>query len=103
MSEIYASDVEPYGYRMLVRKYKKPEKIGSIWINPAWQVDNSRALWEVVKTSKMANEWLGLEIEPDWILVTLPNRGTYSYLDDKDEIYYLDAREVVKWIPKTWE
>jgi len=99
---LHAKDIKPLGTRMLVTKYKKPEKIGSLYLNPAWLVDNSRALWEVVATTPKANDYLGLEIEPGWILVTMPNRGLHSCLWDADEIYYLFAEEVVKWIPKTW-
>ena len=65
-------------------------------------MDNSRALWEVVKSSKKANDYLGLEIEKDWILVTLPNRGSYVELWDKDEHYFLYAEEILKYIVKDW-
>lgn len=99
----YAKDLEPLGTRILVRKYTKPEMIGSIHINPAWQVDNSRALWEVVKAPQAAKDYVGLDIQPDWILVTLPNRGLYvEGLWDAAEHYLLFAEEIVKYIPKTW-
>lgn len=107
-----SDSIEPYGSRILVRKYRKPEKIGSILLNPAWLVDNSRALWEVIKVApckctkkqpnKCPNCYLGLEIEPDWILITLPNRGTHIPLWDQEEMYFLFAEEVVKYIVKDW-
>jgi hypothetical protein len=110
--QLTSDDIEPLGTRMLVRKYRKPEKIGSIYINPAWAVDNSRALWEVVKAGKCrctkkrpnhcAECYLGMEIEEGTIVVTLPNRGVYACLWDEDEIFYLFAEEVMKWIPRDW-
>ena len=97
-TKLKAADVEPYKTRILVRKYSKPERVGSILLNPAWLVDNSRALWEVVKASKKAEEYLGLPLPPDTILVTLPNRGLFQNLDEKEEHYFLFAEEVVKVI-----
>jgi len=93
-----ASQITPYKTRILVKKYTKPKKIGSILINPAWRVDNSRALWEVVKAGKAAEEYLGLELPPNTILITLPNRGSFAPLDEKIEHYFLFAEEIVKII-----
>ena len=102
MPLLYAKDIEPIGSRLLVRKYIKPEKIGSLYLNPAWLTDNSRALWEVVKISKKAEDYFGMKVKKDSIVITLPNRGVHYPLWDKEEHYFLFAEEVVKWIPKTW-
>ena len=48
---------------VLVRKYTKPEMIGSLYLSDAWRVDNSRSLWEVVETTPKATEELGFELE----------------------------------------
>ena len=94
------SDIKPYGTRILVRKYTKPEKIGNIWLNPAWLVDNSRALWEVVVSTAKAEEYLGLALPVNTILITLPNRGYhFPLLSEQDEHYFLFAEEIVKIIP----
>jgi co-chaperonin GroES (HSP10) len=82
-----------------VRKYTKPEKIGSIYVNPAWQVDNSRSLWEVIEEIRL--ETFGITLQPDWIVVTAPNRGTYMDKVDGVEIYALSKAEIVKVIPWT--
>ena len=99
MTNLKASDITPVGTRILVRKYTKPEKIGSIWLNPAWLVDNSRALWEVVKSTEKADKYTGLELLPDTILITMPNRGVFADLDEKIEHYFLFAEEIIKIIP----
>lgn len=97
-------NLTPFGSRMIVKKYMKPEKVGSIYVNPAWRQDNSRALWELVKMSEGAKKYLGLDLPEGSILITLPNRGVYlPTLDTDAEYYFLFAEEVVKWIAKDWE
>ena len=90
---------------VLVRKYVKPEKIGSIFLNPAWRVDNSRSLWEVVETTEKATESLNYELEPAWILITPRNAGTViDRREDSDgfyEVFLLWAKSIVKVIPWT--
>lgn len=94
-----ATDITPLKTRILVKKYQRPEKIGSIFLSPAWLVDHSRALWEVVKASPKAEDYLGVALPPDTILVTLPNRGLHVILDEPEEHYFLFAEEVMKIIP----
>lgn len=96
------SDIRPLGTRMLVRKYVRPERIGSLYVPPSFDVDNSRSLWEVVKSTEKANKYLGVGLQEGDLLVTLPNRGVYVEVDDAAEHYFLFAEEVVKYIPKTW-
>lgn len=103
ISSLRAADIKPLKTRILVRKYKRPEKVGSIFLNPAWLVDNSRALWEVVKASAKAEEYLGVALPPETILVTLPSRGVHVILDEPEEHYFLFAEEVVKIINWTEE
>ena len=96
-------EIEPYGSRLLVKKYTKPDKIGSIYVNPAWKQDNSRALWELVKMSPGAEKYLGLKMPVGSIIITLPNRGVhFPTLGEDFEYYFLFAEEVVKWIQKDW-
>ena len=90
------------GGLLLARKYEKPEKIGSIYVNPAWKTDNSRSLWEVVRSSPEADETLGTEVEEDWILVTAPNSGVLLTHDSKTrEVFLLTALSVLKVVPWT--
>lgn len=92
------------GPKLLARKYEKPERIGSIIVNPAWRTDNSRSLWEVVQSSPEADDALRMPLEADWILVTAPNSGVFFDHDDAGrEIFLLAASSVLRIIPWTTE
>lgn len=101
------------GRKLLVRKYERPERVGSIWLNPAWRQENNRALWELVKSSDGANEFLGFELEPNSILVTPPRRGVHVSaveLPPREdgssvEAFFVLAEEIVQIMPPTpeWE
>ena len=88
------------GAKILATKYEKPEKIGSIYVNPAWRRDNSRSLWEVVESNDASNTLLGAILEPGWILVTPPNSGVYLWHDSEHcEVFLLAASSVRSIIP----
>jgi hypothetical protein len=108
--QLKPEQLKPLGRRIIVRKYTRPERVGSIWLNPAWRQDNSRSLWEPIAFSEKAMEWFrenlvfAHELEAvesgECILVTAPNRGVHiSVIDDPREHYFLMAEEVVKVIP----
>lgn len=87
---------------LLVRKYEKPEKIGSILLNPAWRQDNSRSLWEVVQSSPEADAELRTELQPDWIVVTPPRSGVFvRHNSAGQEEYVIHAGSVLRVIPWT--
>jgi len=90
---------------VLVRKYVKPSLIRGIHVAPAWRVDNSRSLWEVVETTPLATERLGYELKKDWIVITPRNYGTIiDRGEDEDgffEIFLLKVGWIVKVIPWT--
>lgn len=89
---------------LLVRKYEKPERVGSILLNPAWRTDNSRSLWEVVQSSPEADAELRTPISPDWIVVTPPRSGVFVDYDALGrELYVIHAESVVRIIPWTEE
>ena len=88
---------------VLVRKYVKPRIIRGIHVAPAWRVDNSRSLWEVVETTPKATAYLGYELEADWIVITAPNAGTViDRREDEEgffEVFLLWAHTIVKVVP----
>jgi len=90
---------------VLVRKYVKPKIIRGIHVAPAWRVDNSRSLWEVVETTPKATAYLGYELQKDWIVITPPNQGTViDRREDEDgffEVFLLWPWSIVKVIPWT--
>ena len=90
---------------VLVRKYVKPKLIRGIHVAPAWRVDNSRSLWEVVETTPKATVALGYELEPKWILITPRNAGTIiERREDSEgffEVFLLWSHTIVKVIPWT--
>lgn len=107
-----------YGGRILCRKYRKPEKIGSLWVNPAWTTDNSRSLWEPIAFSPSAIDYLcdgiGIERDPNdpkalpyrealttcqSVLVTKLHTGVLMPVDLEGEVFLLWANEVVKIHP----
>jgi len=94
--------MKPRRRKILVRKYEKPEMIGSIYVNPAWKTDNSRALWEVIESSPEANDFLKMDLEPDWILITPPRSGVFVWWNDEGkEVFTLDATVVARIVPWT--
>ena len=95
---------------IIARKYEKPPKIGSIWLNPAWRVDNSRSLWEVIQSSPEADAHLKTDLQPGWILITPKNSGVFIEHEiftredgrpDVREIFLLYAPLVLRIIPWT--
>ena len=90
---------------VLVRKYVKPALIRGIHVAPAWRVDNSRSLWEVVETTPKATALLGYELEPKWIVITPRNAGTViDRREDEEgfyEVYLLWSKTILKVIPWT--
>jgi len=74
-------------------------------MGPAWRVDNSRSLWEVVETTPKATKRRGYELEKDWIVITPPNAGTViDRREDEDgffEVFLLWDHTIIKVIPWT--
>ena len=70
---INPNDWQLLGPSVLVRRYEKPERIGSILtpVESRYRFDASWTLWEVVKSCEMADEILGLKLLADDILTTL--------------------------------
>ena len=111
------------GGRIAARKYVKPEKIGSLYVPPAYDVDNSRSLWEPLAFSRRAIDFLcegiGLERDPNdpkalpyrealetlqCVLVTAPNRGAVlPEVAGEREVFVFWADDVVRVHPWTVE
>lgn len=88
--------VRPLGHRILVRRYRKPEKVGSIILPDSVRDDFTLSLWEFVKAAPAALKFLGYDLQPDDIIQTRPMRGVF--LGD-DFHALIDAREVIGVIP----
>ena len=109
MSKVPVAAVRPLRTLLVVRKYERPEKITSLlWTAPAWREDNSRALWEIVKTTPAANRALGADAQPNWIVVTPPNRGIFRSDialeprragEEPPGAWMIDAKDVVQIYP----
>ena len=109
--------LQPLGKRILARRYKKPEKIGSLWLNPVWRTDNSRAIWEPVAFSRSAAKDLRETLDSmgfgrlaltECLLVTPPHRGVgVEAVDMQDEdgeqtlAYFIDGDDVIQVVPWT--
>ena len=82
--------IEPESLRLrwdllLVRRYKKPPKVGSIYLPDFYRVDGTFTLWEFVKGGEWKpgcwkeegifewREYLPFDIQPDAILRTRTN------------------------------
>lgn len=95
-------DVTPRHNLLVVKKYERPEKIGSIYLSPAWRTDQSRALWELVKVGLCRRDpecgcpkcYFGMRLKPPCILVTMPNRGYHFHTEDGVEFYFLAVAEI---------
>ena len=92
------------GAKLLVRRYMRPEKVGSIHIPDPSRLDLTRSLWELEATTPAANDALHCDLERDWLLVTPRNSGVYLYTNDPHvEIFLLAATSVLRIIPWTTE
>jgi hypothetical protein len=107
------------GGRIAARKYVRNAQYGSLYLPPAYNVDNSRSLWEPIAFSARAIDFLcdgiGLERDPNdknalpyrealrtlqCVLVTPPDRG--AVLPDcagEREVFVLWADEVIRVHP----
>lgn len=91
------------GPKILVRRYVKPERIGSIFVPEPWRTEGSRSLWEVVESTSAADSLLKISLLPNWILVTARNSGVFLERRDGVDIFILAATSVVRVIPWTSE
>ena len=93
------------GPSLLVKRYTKPEQIGSILLPSASQYayDSSWTLWEVVKSNPIVDEWLGYTLIVDDILSTLRRLPPHvGWLSDSTEVFVMGMhddliRSVVRW------
>lgn len=99
---VKVEELQPLGTRIVVRKYVRPATIGSLIVPESFNVDNSRSLWEVVKSTKKAHKYLGFGLQEGDIVITLPSRGVYVETEGSEEHYFLFAEEIVKCIQKDW-
>jgi len=100
---INPNEWEILGNSVLVKRYEKPEKIGSMLLPPAYRFDSSWILWEVVKSSAMATEFIGYPLLPDDILTTLRRIPPHvGFLEDATEVFVMGLdndtiRGIVRW------
>ena len=107
------------GGRIAARKYQRRERFGSLYLPPAYNVDNSRSLWEPLAFSARAINFLcegiGLERDPNdpkalpyrqaleslqCVLVTPPNRGAVlPEVEGEREVFVFWADDVVRVHP----
>lgn len=103
------------GPKLFATRYTRPPKVGSLWLNDAYLTDTSRSLWEVKESPlcdgacrtkprerRCANCFLGIILDPEWLLVTAPNSGVFFSYDAKmREVFILAASSVRRVIPWT--
>jgi len=77
---------------LLVQKYRLPNMVGSIAVPGVWAQDNSRMAWEIVKSSPGADEHAGFPLQPEWIVITPPNRGVFVESIELPEIEVIDMQ-----------
>jgi len=91
------------GCSVLVRRYEKPHMLGSLLTPLEYRFDASWTLWEVVKSTNAADDFLGTPLQNDDILTTLrripPQVG---YLEDATEVFVMGIdndtiRGVTRW------
>lgn len=107
------------GGRIAARKYVRNATFGSLYLPPAYNVDNSRSLWEPIAFSSRAIDFLcdGIGLERDandpkalpyrealetkqCVLVTAPNRGALMPdCEGEREVFLLWADEVIRVHP----
>jgi hypothetical protein len=69
------SAIRPLRDLVLVRRYERPERIGSIWVPDEARFDPTLSLWEVERAGPRASALLGHELERDDIVATRPRVG----------------------------
>lgn len=89
------------GPKLLATRYTRPDKVGSIHLSPAYLMDTSRGLWEVVETTPAADARLGVALAPGWILVAAPNSGVFFETRNGEDVFLLAASSVRRIIPWT--
>jgi len=78
------------GISILVRRYEKPQDMAGILLPPAYRFDASWTLWEVIKSSALADEFLGYPLLLDDILTTLRRIPPHvGFLEDATEVFVM--------------
>jgi len=100
---INPNEWEVLGNSILVKRYVKPSKIAGILLPPAYRFDSSWTLWEVVRSTVEADNFIGYQLKNNDILTTLRRIPPYvGYLEDMTELFIMGLdndtiRGVLRW------
>ena len=98
--------MELLGERLLVKRYHKPDKVGTIIIPDAYREDGTGTLWEFVKAAPKALRRLSLRsIPPGSILKVRFGHVVDSGVldsDDLKELFFINAEDVSSIMFNTW-
>lgn len=92
MSTLDTQALRLIGKKVLVKRYEKPEQVKGIFIPDPYRVDDTHSIYEWVKGSPEAVEWLGTEPQEGDILVTRP----WAAVMFDREFGFLEVEQIVK-------
>ena len=99
--------IAPLGQRILVKVYERPETTpGGLIIPGTARIDDSWQLYEAVKASPKAEEFLGQRITEGDILrtnvCTPVGTGLTDGTEDRRELFFITADQIRQVIRNTW-
>jgi hypothetical protein len=102
---ISTDKIQPRPDLLLVKRYAKPEKVGSLYLPDEWRDDRSGMLWEFVKAGREVFRTLGIKIPLGSIIKTRPGKvvdsGLLDEIDNK-QLFFLKAEDCSQILPNTW-
>ena len=97
---IDALTITPRKDLVLVKRYEKPERYGSLFIPHSFAEDATWSLWEVVRVGSEVANLAGIEVAVDDVLSTraLTSGVPIPYYDIRDnrDLFFLGVGEIQK-------
>jgi len=91
---------------VIVKKYVRPEKVGSLYLPETSLEDTTGTLWEVVKSNEKADKAYGAPLYPGDILKVrwghVTSLGTEDPADGRP-MYIIDPEHIPVRIVNTWD
>lgn len=92
---------------VLVTRYQRPKRYGSLVLPDEWQEDTSQTLWEIVQASDGAEEALGQRLGPGDILQTRRRFPVDTGMEDPEGrvlfILSIEGNGVMGVTKNTWD
>ena len=105
MRQINPERIQPLKAEIIIKKYKAPAKVGSLWLPDQAIEDKTGTLWEVVKSTEKADLEVGVALGVGDILRVRWGQVTDLGCEDPTDeraLYLVPAKEIQHRMVNTW-